>query len=77
MELITTKRVWDYIWMDGHDDPVGIVQGNELWPNERMVHAQPKTYPGEWDAQTLLGIWYTNRSPNFGQTTRPSNNEQD
>ena len=32
--------------------------------------------PGEWDEQASLGFWDTNRSPNFGQTTRPSNSQQ-
>ena len=41
-----------------------------------MVHAQPRIRPGEWDAQTSLGFWDTNGSPNLGQTTRPSENQQ-
>ena len=40
-----------------------------------MVYAQPKICPGEWDTQTSLGFWYTNRSPNLSQTTRPYNNQ--
>ena len=27
-----------------------------------MVYAQPRIFPGEWNAQTLLGFWKTNRS---------------
>ena len=41
-----------------------------------MVYSQPRIYPEEWDAQTSLGFWDTNRSPNFSQTTRPYNNQQ-
>ena len=41
-----------------------------------MVHAQPSTCHGKWDALTSLGFWRTNRSPNLGQTTRPYNNQQ-
>ena len=39
-----------------------------------MLYAQPRNYPGEWDAQTPLGFWYTDGSPNLGQTTRTYNN---
>ena len=42
-----------------------------------MVYAQPRIYAGDWDAQALLGFWDTNGSPNLGQTTTPSNNQQD
>ena len=41
-----------------------------------MVYAQIRIHPGKWDAQTSLGFWDTNRSPNLGQTTRPSNKQQ-
>ena len=41
-----------------------------------MLHAQPRICPGERNTQTLLGILDTNGSPNLGQTTRPSNNQQ-
>ena len=64
------------IWLGGQSDSLGIVQEIELWPYEQMVYAQPKICPGEWDPQTLLGFWDTNWSPNFGQTTRPYNNQQ-
>ena len=36
-----------------------------------MVNAQPRIPLKKWDAQTPLGFWDTNRSPNFGQTTSP------
>ena len=41
-----------------------------------MVYAQPSTCPRKWCAQTPLGLWYTNGSPNLGQKTRPYNNQQ-
>ena len=41
-----------------------------------MVYAQPRIYPGEWDAQTPQGFWDSNRSPNLGQMIRSCNNQQ-
>ena len=41
-----------------------------------MAYAQARIWPREWDAQTPLGFWETNRSPNLGHTTRPSNSQQ-
>ena len=41
-----------------------------------MVYAQPSIHPGKWNAQTSLGFWDTNRSPDLGQITRPYNNQQ-
>ena len=32
-----------------------------------MVYAQPRICPGEWDAQTPLGFWDTNGSPNLAR----------
>ena len=37
----------------------------------KMVYAQPRIHPGEWNAQTPLGFWDPNRSSNLGQTIRP------
>ena len=48
----------------------------EIYPYEQMVHAQPRICPGEWDAQTPMGFWRINGSPNLGQNTRPYNNQQ-
>ena len=42
-----------------------------------MVYAQTRIRPGKWDAQTLLGFWDTNGSPNLGQTTRPYHNKKE
>ena len=41
-----------------------------------MVYAQLRICPGEWDAQTPLGLWHTNGSPNVGQKTRLYNDQQ-
>ena len=41
-----------------------------------MVYALPRIRPGESDAQSSLVFWHTNRSPNLGQTTRPSDIQQ-
>ena len=41
-----------------------------------MVYAQPRICPREWDAQIPLEFWDTNRSPNLGKKTRPSNNKK-
>ena len=40
-----------------------------------MVYAQSGISPGEWGAQSPLGFWDTNRSPNLGQTSKPYNNQ--
>ena len=47
-----------------------------IWPYYLMVFAQTRIHPREWDTQISLGFWDTNRSPNPGQKTRPSDNEQ-
>ena len=40
------------------------------------TNAQPSICPEDWDAQTPLGFWHPNASPNLGQTTRLFNNLQ-
>ena len=35
-----------------------------LWPYELTIFDQPKVCPGKWAAQTPLGFWDTNGSPN-------------
>ena len=60
----------------GQDDPLGIVQEIEIWPYEQMIYAQTSICPREWDTQTPLGFWDTNRSPNLDQKTRPYDNQQ-
>ena len=76
MQQITTKREWDLTWLGGQGDPLGIVQEIYIWPYEQVVYAQPRIRPGKRDAQSSLGFWDTNESPNLGQTTRPWNNQQ-
>ena len=53
--------------------------GWERWSfdMQKIVYAQPRVYPGEWDAQTPLGFWDTNGSLNLGQMTKFSNNHQE
>ena len=41
-----------------------------------MVYAQLSTCPRKWHTQTPMGLWLTNGSLNFGQKTRPYNNQQ-
>ena len=41
-----------------------------------MVNPQPRIHPKKWDAQNSLGFCDINRSPNLGQTTRPSDRQQ-
>ena len=44
--------------------------------NQQMVYAQSRTCPRKWYAQTPVGLWYTNESPNLGPKTRSYNNPQ-
>ena len=62
--------------LGGQDDPLGNVQGIEIWPCQQMLYAQPNTYPWKWHTQTPMGLWHTNGSPNPGQKTRPYNNKR-
>ena len=41
-----------------------------------MVYAQRRICPRKWYAQTPVGLWYTNGSPNLGTKTRSYNNQQ-
>ena len=52
--------------MSGQDDPLRVVQEIRIWPYEQMVYAQPRSFPGEWDAQTPMEFQDTNGSPNYG-----------
>ena len=49
---------------------------NEILPYEQVVYTGTRIQSGEWDAQSFLGFWDTNRSPNLGQTTRPSDSQK-
>ena len=46
------------------------MQEIKVWPYQRVVYAQLRIRLSEWDAQTSLGFWDTNGSPNLGKTTR-------
>ena len=37
-------------------DLVGIAQEIQIWPYERMVHAQPSSCPGQWRTSTPMGF---------------------
>ena len=50
-------------------DLLGIVQESLIRLYEQVVYTQPRICPGG-DAQISFGFWYTNRSPNIGQTTK-------
>ena len=54
----------------------GDLQKIEIWSYEQEVYAQHRIHPGEWDAQNSLPFWGTNRSPNLGHRTRPSESQQ-
>ena len=47
------------------------LQETEIWPYEQMLYTQPRICAREWDRQTVLWFWDTNRLP-----TRPRNNQQ-
>ena len=57
--------VGDYTQLGGEGNPQRIEQKIEIWPYQHVGYAQPRISPGEWDAQTSLGFWDTNRSPNL------------
>ena len=67
----TTGTSWTRL--DELGDPPVIVPEIEIWPYELVIYAQPRIRPREWDAQSSIGIWDTNRWPNLCQTTRRSN----
>ena len=43
---------------------------------KQKIYAQPRIYPREGDAQTPLGFWDKNSSPNIGHMTRPYYNHR-
>ena len=57
MQQICLETVQDKTRLGGESDLLGIVQEIEIWPHEQMVYAQTRICPGEWDAQTFLGIF--------------------
>ena len=48
----------------------------EICPYKQVVYAQPRIHPEEWDVQTSLGLWNTNRSPNLSQTSKLNDSQQ-
>ena len=44
--------------------------------NFTFFYAQPRICPRESNARNYMGFWGTNWSPNLGETTRPSDNQQ-
>ena len=62
-----------------HKDWVGKVFDWELCKKFRFDHMNQcyiHNFPRKYDAQNSLGFWYTNGSPNFGQTTKPNDSKQ-
>ena len=64
MQQIGTQRVLDKTQLGGLGDPLGIVQEMEVGQCEKMVYAQHRISPGEWDVLTPVRFWDTNGSPN-------------
>ena len=56
-------------------DPLGIVQENEIWLYNQMMHAQIRIDRRKWDAWNFLGFWDSNRSLNSSQKTRLRDNK--
>ena len=50
--------------------PVGIVQDTEMSPYTKMVYAQNRILPREWDAYISLWFWLTKTSPNPGKRNK-------
>ena len=40
MSQTRAKGVYDYIWLGGKGDLLGIMQENEIWPYYQMVYAE-------------------------------------
>ena len=55
---------------------MGIVQEIEIRPHEQVIYAQPRICPGEWDAQSSVGFWDTNGTPNLYHMTRLCDSQQ-
>ena len=58
-------------------DPLGIVQEIEIWPYKQVVYAQPRIHCGEWDAQSSLGFWDIDGSPDLRQMTITSDSKKE
>ena len=62
--------------MGREGNPLRIMLEVYIWPYEQVVYAQTRIHRGEWDAESSLGFSDTNGSSNLGQTTRPSDSQQ-
>ena len=43
--------------LNGESDAQGIVHEIEIWTHQRIVYAQTRIWPGEWDAENYMGFW--------------------
>ena len=73
MQQISTKRI--LAQLGGQGDPLEIVQEIKIRSNKWLVYAQLRICCKKWDAQTPMGFWDTNGSPNLGPMTRPYNTQ--
>ena len=64
MQQTRAKRVKDLTQLDGKGDPLRIILEIEIWPYKHVVYVQSRTCSGEWVAQSSLGFWDANGSPN-------------
>ena len=44
-------------------DPLGIMQGIEMWPHHQMVFEQHRIHSRELDTSNPLGFWAADESP--------------
>ena len=74
---MNTIHLQQGVWqLSRKSDQLEIVKEIKIWPYYQMVYAQIRIRPREWDAYDSLGLWDTNGSPNPGQKTRLSVNQQ-
>ena len=72
MQQTSAQRIEEETRLNGEGDPLGIIQEIKIWPYYQMVYTQTRIRSREWDAQSSLGFWDTNRSSHPSQKTRPS-----
>ena len=56
MQQTSAQMVQDLAQQDGKGDPLRLMQEIEIWPCSKMVRAQTRICPGEWDALNSLGF---------------------
>ena len=66
MSIINNNYDNNNNWHDWVDDPQGIVQDIEIWLYPQMVYKQTGIHHRELEAQSSLGFWVRNTSPNSG-----------